>query len=562
MGLRPYQKKCIDNILKARSRKVRRQLVSMATGTGKSVVFSDLPQHAPKDKRTMLLVHTKELVNQAESHMARGNPSMSVGVEMAERTTSGEQIVCASIQTLGRKDSDRINKFRPEDFAWIITDEAHRSISDQYTGVFEHFGLFEPEGNTTLLGVTATPKRGDGQAMGATYEEIVFSYSIQEAISEGYLSDVRGIRVKTTTDISRVATKAGDYDPTELDLAVNNPQRNQQIVDAWLRYGENRHTIGFTVSIQHAKDLADAFMQAGVPAQAVWGADPNRTEKLKLHKQGVLKVILCSQLLVEGYDDPNVACVIMARPTQSSTFFIQAAGRGTRLGPGIENLLKARTEGTLKPGDKVDMLLMDVCDSTSRHSLITLPTLFGLGSNIDLKGMSVMQAAQAIADVQAKHPTIDLSKLEDITRLKTYVEEANLWKVTFCQEITEASELQWHKTIDGSFKLWLPNKEWVAIKANLLGEFTVKGLVSRQSMQEEHLKSLPDALSFAEKYVAAHARESLTLLRREARWHGQPVTEGQIKLLKKFRIPDSVLAQLNKGDAAKLITQKLRGSKK
>jgi superfamily II DNA or RNA helicase len=530
----------------------------MATGTGKSVVFSHLPQLAPKDKRTLLLVHTKELVNQAEGHMARSNPSMDVGVEMAERSSSGEQIVCASIQTLGRKDSDRIQKFRPEDFAWIITDEAHRSISDQYSGVFQHFGLFEPEGSSTLVGCTATPKRGDGQAMGVVYEEISFSYSIQEAIREGWLSDVRGIRVRTTTDISKVATRNGDYDPTELDLAVNTPSRNNQIVEAWLNHGENRKTIGFTVSIQHAKDLAEAFMRAGVPAQAVWGADPDRAEKLRMHKAGVIRVLLCSQLLVEGYDDPSVALVIMARPTQSSTFFIQAAGRGTRLGPGIENLIRWKVEGRLQPGDKVDMLLMDVCDSTSRHSLVTLPTLFGMGSNLDLKGQSVMDAAKAVADILEKYPNVDLTKLEDITRLKSYVIEANLWTVNFCKEITEGSELQWHKTIDGSYKLYLPAKGFLAIKPNLLGQFTVKGVVKAKPVVQEGFEDLASALAFADRTVP---QDALVLLRQEDKWHKAEVSPAQLKLLKKFRVPDHVIATMNKGSAAKLITQKIRGKK-
>jgi superfamily II DNA or RNA helicase len=529
----------------------------MATGTGKSLIFGNIPQHAPKGKRTLLTVHTRELVDQAAEHLAKWNPGLSVGVEMAGQVTSGEQIVVASIQTIGRSLSSRLEKFKPNDFAWVIVDECHRSISDTYTNVFEHFNLFSPESSTSLVGMTATPQRGDGLAMGAVYEEIVFSYSIQDAIKDGWLSDVRGIRVKTGVDISKVGTKAGDFDQAELNTAVNTEIRNEQIVEAWVKEAYPRQTVGFTVTVQHAKDLALAFQKAGVPADAIWGDDPQRAEKLKQHRAGYLKILLCAQLLVEGYDDPNVACIIMAKPTKSSTFFIQAAGRGTRLGPGIDNLIKARTEGRLKPGDKVDMLLLDVVDATTKHSLITLPTLFGLGSQLDLQGGSVMAAVKAIEEAQAKNPDLDLSKLTDISKLKSYTEEANLFRVEFCSEITEVSALQWHRRGVNEYCLLLPGKERIVIAGNLLGQFSVKGSISSKRVDMDGFSSLPDALSFAESNLSQHGKSMLTLLRRSATWHKAAITEGQLKMLKMFKVPQAVYSKWNKGEAAVFITKKL-----
>jgi hypothetical protein len=203
------------------------------------------------------------------------------------------------------------------------------------------------------------------------------------------------------------------------------------------------------------------------------------------------------------------------------------------------------------------MLLLDVVDATSKHSLITLPTLFGLGSNLDLNGQSVMAAVKAIEEAQAKYPDLDMSKLGDIRNLKVYTEEASLFRVEFCSEITEASSLQWHRYLDKSYRLLLPGKEQVVIAGNLLGTFTVKGTVVGQRVDGEGFDSLPDALAFAESNLSQHGRSIMTLLRREAGWHKGAVTDGQKKMLKMFKIPDHIVAKLDKGMAAKIITQRL-----
>lgn len=530
----------------------------MAGGTGKSLIFGHLPQYAESGKRTLLTVHTKELVNQAAAHLSKWNPGLDVGIEMADQISADEPIVVASIQTIGRSLGNRLSKFNPDDFSWIVVDEAHRSCSDTYIKVFEHFGLYnstKPSAN--LIGVTATPHRGDGVALGSVYEEIVYSYGIQEAIRDGWLSDVRGIRVRTETDLSHVGSQNGDFKQDELSATVNNPARNKAIVQAWIKEAYPRRTVGFTVTVQHAKDLATEFQKAGVPAEAIWGDDPDRVDKIRRHRSGQLSILLCSQLLVEGYDDPEISCVIMARPTKSSVYFIQGTVRGTRLGPGIENLKQWIADNRLKPDDKRDMLLMDVCDTTSKHSLVTLPTLFGLGTQLDLSGQSVMAAVKAIEEVQAKHPDLDLSNLTDIRNLKSYVEEASLFRVEFCSEITEASQLQWHRYLDNSYRLLLPGKEQVVISGNLLGTFTVKGVVCGQGVNGEGFPNLPDALAFAESRLSMHGRSILTLLKRDAAWHKGPVTDGQKKMLRMFKIPDDIVAKLDKGMAAKIITQRL-----
>jgi superfamily II DNA or RNA helicase len=173
------------------------------------------------------------------------------------------------------------------------------------------------------------------------------------------------------------------------------------IVQEWLKHAKDRQTIAFTVDIAHADALALAFKKYGVAAESVWGDDPYRAEKLAYHKNGHLRVLCNCAVLTEGYDDPNVACIIMARPTKSNLLFVQMAGRGTRIQPNIQNLIEAKANGV--PVVKDDCLLMDVVDNTSRHSLVTLSSIFGLGNTLDLKGAKVTQAIDKIAEEQKKN---------------------------------------------------------------------------------------------------------------------------------------------------------------
>lgn len=530
----------------------------MATGLGKGTLFANLVRHRRLNKRAMMLVHTIDLVEQGAKRIRDWNPGLSVGIEMADQFSSNESVVVGSVQTLGRADSKRIKAFDPNDFDWLIVDEAHHATADTYKNVFRHFNLLDEHNPiTTLVGYTATPNRSDGVPMGSVFDEIVYQYSIQDGIKNGWLVDIKGIRVKTDTDLSTVSVQNGDYKQDELEQAVNTPYRNRLIAEAWIENCYPRKTVIFCVDVQHARDMARAFQQKGIPADAVWGSDPERKSKMQMFKDGLIQVMMNVKVLTEGFDLWSISCVVPAAPSRSQGKLVQQVGRGTRLQEGIDNLVRARKEGRLKLGDKVDLLVMDVCDVTGRHSLVTLPTLFGLGPKLDLNGSSVMYAVQELEEVQAKHPDMDLSKLEDFRKLKSYVEEANLWAVNFCEEITEASELQWHKTLANTYRLLLPGKEKIVITGDLLGKYNVRGTVMQTRVDQMGFDNLPDALAYAEAKISKLGKQLLTLLRRESKWHKEPVSVGQLKLLRQFKVPEHVIAQMNKGSAAKFITKRL-----
>lgn len=532
----------------------------MATGLGKGNQFANLARHLKPTKRMMLLVHTIDLVEQGAKRIADWNPGMRVGIEMADRFATDEPVVAASVQTLGREDSSRMSSFNPMDFEFLVIDESHRATADSYVRIIDYFVAGNPD--ILIVGFTATPNRADFVPLGQVFDEIVFDYGIQKGIANGWLVDIKGIRVKTKTDISNIKTVAGDFKQDELEAAVNTPERNQLIADAWVENCYPRKTVVFCVDVQHAKDMALVFQMKGIPAEAVWGADPIRKEKMERFKSDQTMVMMNVKLLTEGFDLWSISCVVPAAPTKSQGRLVQQVGRGTRLQVGMWNLNEARANGALLSHHKTDCLVMDVCDVTGKHSLVTLPSLFGLGPKLDLNGKSVMGAVKAIEDAQYANPNVDFSRLEDITKLKSFVESINLWSVNFCTEITDSSELCWHKFVDNSYRLLMPGKEQLVIKGNLLGQFAVRGTVMGERIEMGEFTSLPDALAFAEHNVATKGKQMLTLLRREAKWHSAQVTDSQVVLMKKFGMPRSEIAKHNKGTAAKWLNQRIGSSKR
>lgn len=559
MSLRPYQEESLQTSRDKYKAGVTRQLIALPTGTGKTVVFASIRRYFEFQNRMMFLVHREELAQQAADKLRKWNPGVSVGVEMGDRWASpSDMLVVASVQTLGRQGSPRLARFNPNEFDAVVCDEAHHSTASTYRTVFSHFGLMEPYSKRLLLGVTATPNRGDGVPLGEIYDEIVYQMTIFDAIQQGWLVDFRGIRVCTKTSLDAVRTQAGDFKLNELGDAVNNPQRNDLIVREWLKHGQNRSTIVFTVDIQHANELAAMFKQYGVAAEAVWGDDPQRADKLRFHRAGHLRVLCNCGVLTEGYDDPNVACIVLARPTKSNLLFVQMAGRGTRLPEGISNLKETQAAGI--PVSKEDCLLMDVVDNTSRHSLITLTSIFGLGNKLDLKGQKATEAVKKFSRVQREHPELDLNAVEDFSKLDSYVEQVNLFQVKYPEAVTTNSLLQWHQnSARDSFVLLLPGKEEVVITTDLLGKYHIVGSVNGNKFQDE-CADLPEAFRRADGFVTMFGNDMITLLRRESKWMENPATPKQLALLRKFRVPFP--PGISKGEASRKINQLLAQKRK
>ena len=373
MHLRPYQQAALDKSYERLQAGCNRQLIVMATGLGKAVLFAALRQNHGFKKRVMVLVHREELAKQAADKIHKWNPGLMCGTEMASRYAAPmDTMVVASVPTLGRRGSKRIGFFNPEDFDCIVSDEAHHVVSPQWKRVLDHFNLMQPNDSPTLsLGLTATPNRADGTGLRECFDEIIYDKGIDAGIRDGYLVDLRCWRVETTTGLDQVHTVAGDFNQGELADAVNTPKRNATIVKAWSKHAWDKRTLVFTVDVQHALDMAEAFKALGVPAAAVWGEDPERADKLKRMRNGELTVLCNCAVLTEGYDDPGIECIVLAKPTKSALLLTQMIGRGTRLPDGYGNISE------VGPENKQVCCILDVADVTGKHQLCSVPSLLG-----------------------------------------------------------------------------------------------------------------------------------------------------------------------------------------
>lgn len=532
--LRPYQQASLDAVVSNYRLGLRRQIIQSPTGSGKTVIFSHIPEVMRNDLsgQTLVLVHREELIQQNAEKLRHYNPELKVDIEQADQFADPTaDIIVASVATLGRKVSKRRQRFNWDAIKICIVDEAHHSTASTYKTILEEGGFLADGSNKLLLGVTATPNRADGTPLAEIYQEIVFRYPLRQAITDKWLCDLTGFRVDTRTSLDAVHMVAGDFKQDELADTVNTAERNQLIVKTWMERAANRHTVVFTVDIQHAIDLAAMFQEYGVKAEAVWGVDADRADKISRHKSGVTQVLTNCGVLTEGYDDPGISCVILARPTKSSLLFQQMIGRGTRLREGKENCL-----------------VLDVVDSSSRHSLATLPSLLGMPAQLNLRGRSAVASLKLLEETQREHPEIDLRGLTDITQLKAFVEKVELWRETkFAPEVEEHSKFAWHQSVDGGYMLLLPDRQKITITENVLGKWELGGLLIGTR------ETLPEAFRTADRYVREQTNYSGTVFR-TAKWHGDPATEKQIATVRKLYKNKPVPANLSKGEAANLIS--------
>jgi ATP-dependent helicase IRC3 len=547
MTLRPFQKETTQKIKARLAAGITKQLVQYATGLGKTPLFSSLPDELGFTKRVLVVVHREELNTQAHDKLKTWNPTRTVGIEMGSRRSHGEQLIVAGNATIGRKGSPRLLQFNPLDFDCLVIDECHHSTSQSYKTIIEHFTQNK---GLLVLGVTATPNRADGTGLGEIFQEIVDVKDILYGINNGWLADLRGIRIKTGVNIGEVSNKAGDFDQHELGDTVNTPARNDLIARSWLEHAKDRQTVMFTVDIAHAKGLAQAFKGHGISAEAIWGDDPDRAFKLKCHREGSIKALMNCALLTEGYDDWRVSCIGDAAPTQSESRYTQKIGRGTRIPDGIGNLLEARAAGKLI--EKNDCIILDFVDATSRHSLVTLPTLFGMSAAADLKGKAISVVTAEIAKAKLTNPYLDLTKIEDASQLQAYAVQVDLFKVTFPPEILDISPYQWHKTSDRMYFLALPGGKGVGVCTDILGKWHILGNVGDYRVKDER-ETFEDAIREADyKIELLGGRGIKGLISRKSRWHDDPPTKPQLMACKWNNI--SVPPGATKGEVALKLT--------
>jgi superfamily II DNA or RNA helicase len=517
---------------------VRRQLTCLPTGTGKTVIFADFPRYFRMQNQMLVLAHRAELLEQACDKIRRANPGLNVAVEQAGRSADPDcDVVVASVPTLGRKGSRRLQRLDPDRFFLLVVDEAHHATAVTYRRVLEYFGVFEPQTPKLLVGFTATPKRGDGQGLDAVFQEIVFSRGLPEMIQAGYLAPVAGYRVETDVDLSRVKTRMGDFVTSHLSQAVNITARNDLVVSVFRSHLKNRQTLCFCVDVTHAHCLAEAFNQAGIPAAAVTGEMEHtaRTKTLEDFRAGRIQVLANCMVLTEGYDEPSVAGIILARPTKSALLYTQMIGRGTRLHPGKENVT-----------------IIDIVDVTRDHSLTTLPGLFGFSEQFDLEGRTTAEVQKAIRWVETHRPWIPIDQALSLSDLRYRCRKINLLDLETPAVLLSYTRFAWIGTGKGGYRLGLAGGKAIVVATTILGDWEI---VLRRPEKETVINrdnNVRKAIKIAEGYVIHNLPESVGLVARNTRWRRAPASQKQLKVLRdrKIEVPEG----LTKGQASHLIS--------
>ena len=533
MSLRPYQQQCLNAIAQNYDVGVTRQLISAATGTGKTVVLSHIPElmQGRLDGQMLVLVHTDELIDQNIGKLRKYNPTLRVSKEKAsEYADPNAAIVVASVATLGRKGTARGRRFNWSRFDKVITDEAHHSCAQSYKNIYEMVDVLRHDTHKLHVGCTATPFRNDAEDLTEIFDRVTFEYGIRQAIEDNWLCDVRGLRLSTNTRLDGVHRLAGDFKTDELSDAVNTPERNAGIVKGWLQHATERPTIVFAVDIEHARDLAAEFQRHGVRAEAIWGDDPERRGKLGRFLRRGTDILCNCALLTEGFDAPLTSCIVMARPTQSRGLYVQCVGRGTRTDDG-----------------KDDLLVIDVCDLSSRFTL-NVSQMFGLPTGLDLMGGSAIKHAKRVEELTEAHPEKDFTDALSLDQVEVMALAVDLFQALPELPLEAVSaNLNWIAVPDG-YVLWLPERRALRIKKNMLDHFEMIA----EGAKFAETETVEEAFTVAEEWVKQHQGGAMGMLLRDAKWNDDPATEKQRELLRKLYHRD-VPSSMTKGHASKLI---------
>lgn len=517
LTLRPYQQEALAALRDARDREVRRQLLVMPTGAGKTVVFAELIRqlHAHTEGRhrqALVLAHRDELISQAADkvRLVLGS-SADIGIVKAERNEVDADVVIASVQTLARRE-------RLEQLArlvgLVVVDEAHHSPSSSYQRIFQHVGVGEPDG-PYLVGVTATPNRSDGVGLASTFDEITYEVQMLDLMQQGYLVDLRGKQVAIEADFNTLHSRAGDIiesEAGELLLAAKAPA---QLAQAYRDHAGDRKGIVFTPTVAVAYACADALNAVGIPAAGLDGGTPREERRAILadFKSGAIQVVNNCAVLIEGFDESSVSCIAPLRLTKSAALLKQMIGRGTRTHPG-----------------KTDCLVLDPVGNTTRHDLMSVSSLFGLpAADLATKTVTEALAARSAAEM---------------------AEEISGTLVVTDVDLFRARPARWVPTGTGRFVL--PTGQGTLVLRPAFGDRWDVLDIPQQGPRKTLMTNLPldYATGFAEDHVKALGSQAL--IDRTAPWRQAPPSEKQLHLLHRLGVPLSTIR--TKGEASDAIT--------
>ena len=534
LSLRPYQEEALKSINDFSEKGINKQLVVLPTGAGKTVIFSHLPQFKKDSLPMLVLAHRAELLYQAKEKIGWSNPELDIQIEQADNIAGYCDVVVASVPTLGRAESERILKYPKDYFKSIVIDEAHHAAAPTYRRILDYFNA------PFVLGVTATPQRSDNTRLTDVFDEIVYYKTIQDLIEDGYLCTLVGYRIKTDTDISGVATNEGDYVASQLEDAIDTPERNAHIVAAYNSLVPESKAIVFCAGVKHANNLATSFASAQIKTEVILGAtdSDSRRDILARFQMGTTKVLINVGVLTEGFDEPTVETIILARPTRSTLLYTQIVGRGTRLHEG-----------------KPHCTVLDFADTTRGKKPIGLPSLLGLPPEFDLQGQDLIEVAKKYKELEDYCPG-EAVRVLDPNDIELAYKRINLFMPPPPNEfVQQYSRFVWAEVAENDYHLGVDNYNSFRIYTDTLGRWVVE---HRQRTSDGvqvkllgHPEDMRDAFVRSDRWIMA--KFDTNLIESDAAWRADGPTDAQRKLLKRIGVP--VTSDMTKGTASQIISK-------
>lgn len=514
MELRDYQRECVEIIDNMDSGS---GLVSMATGLGKTVVFSRLKRRG----RVLIISHREELVHQPVKYY-----DCPCGIEQGAEHSAGEEVVSASVQSLVR----RLSRFKPDDFDMIITDEAHHAAAPVYKKIYAYF---RPR---LHIGFTATPNRGDRVRLDDVFDKIIFQRDLKWGIAKGWLTDIRCLRVRVFYDIRAVKRKMGDFVASDLDRAVNNAPANREIADIYRKYARGQ-TLIFAASVSHARNIA-----AEIEGAEVVSADTDgRAEIIARFTRREIPCLVNCMVFTEGTDIPLIETIMIARPTQNASLYTQMVGRGLRRAPG-----------------KTYLTLIDCVGVTGKLDVCTAPSLMGLDT-ADVPP----SRERYLEGMLTEMPDLIEKACDCPEKWVLNVEAVNLFAE---EQGVNVRKINWTKKPNGDLVYQFTNGDRIGVKAmDELGRTRVMYYLFDENA-EKFVYSESGEMGLQEALDTAYARffadyrdeEKLWNLTEYYTWQFEPATEKQKNYIRS-RLPAEEWEELErsrrltKGDAAQIL---------